>query len=71
MMFDGGGEGIVILLLVRVKKRKVRRAKIFHQRKNGEKTNQIIQTINQHGKKSIIIITIVRMMKKEFNIIII
>ena len=62
----------MILLLVRVKKRKARRAKIFHQRKNGgEKTNQIIQTINQHGKKSIIIITKVRMMKKEFNIIII
>jgi hypothetical protein len=54
-------EGIVgILLLVRVKKIKARRAKLFQQRKNGEKINQIIQTMNQQGENTIIIITMVR-----------
>jgi len=46
-------EGIVgKLLLVRVKKIKVRRAKLFQQRKKGENINQIIQTMNQQGKKT-------------------
>ena len=61
MMLMVVNEGIVeILLLVRVKKIKARRAKLFQQRKKGEKINQIIQTMNQQGKKTIIIITIVR-----------
>ncbi len=53
--------GIVVLLLVRVKKRKARRAKLFQQRKKwGKKINQIIQTMSQQGKEPIIIITMVR-----------
>ena len=61
MMLMVVNEGIVgILLLVRVKKIKARRAKLFQQRKKGEKINQIIQTMNQQGKKPIIITTIVR-----------
>ena len=61
MMLIVVNEGIVgILLLVRVKKIKARRAKLFQQRKNGKKINQIVQTIDQQGEKPIIIITIVR-----------
>ena len=61
MMLMVVNEGIVgILLLVRVKKIKARRAKIFQQRKKRGKINQIIQTMNQQGKKTIIIITMVR-----------
>ena len=39
--------------------------------KMGENINQIIQTMSQQGKKPIIIITIVRIVGEEFNIIII
>jgi hypothetical protein len=47
------------------KKRKARRAKLFQQRKNEKKINQIIQKMDQQEKKPIIIITIVRLFRKE------
>jgi hypothetical protein len=41
------------------------------EKKMGKNINQIIQTMSQQGKKPIIIITIVRIVEEEFNIIII
>ena len=46
-----------LLLLVRVKKRKARRAELFQQRGKKEwNVNQIIQTMYQHGKNQILLL---------------
>ena len=49
-----------ILLLVRVKKNKGKKSQAHPTEKKREKKNQIIQTMNQQGKKPIIIITMLR-----------
>jgi hypothetical protein len=54
-----GGIVIMGVIIGENEKRKARRARLF-QRKNGMEKNQIVQTMNQQRKKSIIIITIVR-----------
>jgi hypothetical protein len=63
---DNGGEygDCEVLLLVRVKKERLEEPNSSNG-KMGRKKNQIVQTMNQQRKKSIIIITIVRIGDEE------